>query len=136
MDPNDPSRLDAISTRWSLLAQAREAGATSADEARKALVLRYLPAIRRYVGAMLRGHDADLDSVAGRRLAQVLAWADVYLYSSIDPQVVEDLSMIPIDHPGDARRLLSRSSSCILVSHADRTRGTVREEETGERQDQ
>jgi hypothetical protein len=77
--------------------------------------------------AALRGHDADPDSVSGRRLAQVLAWADVYLYSALDSQVVEDLSMIPIDHLDDARRLLSRSSSCILVSHADLTRGTVRE---------
>src|SRR5208283_472707 len=52
--------------------------------------------------AALRGHDADPDSVAGRRLAQVLAWADVYLYSGIDRQVVEDLSMVPIDHLDDA----------------------------------
>ena len=80
--------------------------------------------------AALRGHDADPDSVAGRRLAQVLAWADVYLYSGIDRQVVEDLSMVPIDHLDDARRLLARSSSCLLVSHADLTRGTVREEES------
>jgi hypothetical protein len=80
--------------------------------------------------AALRGHDADPDSVAGRRLARVLAWADVYLYSGIDPQVVEDLSMVPIDHLDDARRLLSHSSSCLLVSHAEWTRGTAREEES------
>ncbi len=81
--------------------------------------------------AALRGHDSDPDSVAGRRLARVLAWADVYLYSGIDRQVVEDLSMVPIDHLDDARRLLARSSSYLLVSHADLTRGTVREEELG-----
>jgi len=80
--------------------------------------------------AALRGHDSDPDSVAGRRLARVLAWADVYLYSGIDRQVVEDLSMVPIDHLDDARRLVARSSSCLLVSHADLTRGTVREEES------
>ncbi len=80
--------------------------------------------------AALRGHDADPDSVAGRRLARVLAWADVYLYSRMDRQVVEDLSMIPIDHVDDARRLLSRSSSCLLVSHAELTRGTAGDEET------
>ncbi len=78
--------------------------------------------------AALRGHDADPDSVAGRRLSQVLAWADVYLYSALDTQVVEELSMVPIDHLDDARRLISRSSSCILVSHADLTRGTAREQ--------
>ncbi len=80
--------------------------------------------------AALRGHDSDPDSVAGRRLARVLAWADVYLHSGIDRQVVEDLSMVPIDHLDDARRLVARSSSCLLVSHADLTRGTVREEES------
>ena len=84
----------------------------------------------KHAAAALRGHDADPDSVAGRRLARVLAWADVYLYSGIDRQVVEDLSMVPFDHPGDARRLLARSSSCLLVSHADLTRATVREEES------
>ncbi len=80
--------------------------------------------------AALRGHHSDPDSVAGRRLARVLGWADVYLYSGIDRQVVEDLSMVPIDHLDDARRLVARSSSCLLVSHADLTRGTVREEES------
>jgi hypothetical protein len=85
--------------------------------------------------AALRGHDADPDSVAGRRLAQVLVWADVYLHSALDSQVVEDLSMVPIDHLGDARRLLSRASSCILVSHADLTRGTVREQDLHMRHD-
>ncbi len=81
--------------------------------------------------AALRGHDADSDSVAGRRLAKVLAWADVYLYSAMDAQVVEDLSMVPIDHLDDARRVLSRSSSCLVVNHADLTRATARAEESG-----
>jgi hypothetical protein len=84
----------------------------------------------RNASAALRGHDSDPDSVAGRRLAQVLAWADVYLYSGLDGQVVEDLSMVPLDHLDDARRLVARSSSCLLVSHADLTRGTAREEES------
>ncbi len=75
--------------------------------------------------AALRGHDSDEDAVAGRRLARVLAWADVYLYSGFDRQVVEDLSMVPIDHLDDARRLVARSSSCLLVSHAELTRALL-----------
>jgi hypothetical protein len=75
--------------------------------------------------AALRGHDADPDSVAGRRLAQVLAWADVYLLSGLDRQLVEDLSMVPLDHPDDARRLVSRSRSFMLVSRANLTRASV-----------
>ena len=77
--------------------------------------------------AALRGHDDDPDSVAGRRLAQVLEWADVYLLSKLDRQVVEDLSMVPLDRPDDVRRLVTRSGSCLLVSHANLTRAVVHE---------
>ena len=52
-------RIDAISTRWSLL---RLAHGTHPDttKARQMLVLRYSPAVRRYVGAIVRqGEDAD-----------------------------------------------------------------------------
>jgi nickel-dependent lactate racemase len=79
----------------------------------------------RDAAAALRGHEADPDSVAGRRLAQVLAWADVYLLSGLDRQLVEDLSMVHVDHLDDARRLVSRSHSCLLVSRADLTRAAV-----------
>jgi hypothetical protein len=33
--------------------------------------------------------------------------------------------MIPLDHPEDARRLASRSGTCLLVSHADLTRAAA-----------
>jgi len=52
-------RIDAISTRWSLL---RLAHGTHPDttKARQMLVLRYSSAVRRYVGAIVRqGDDAD-----------------------------------------------------------------------------
>jgi lactate racemase len=97
------------------------------------------PSLRRLIDAgypknmpaALRGHDADADSIAGRRLAQVLAWADVYLLSALDGQVVEDLSMVPLNRLEDARRLAAASSSCLLVSQADLTRGVVREKRRG-----
>jgi hypothetical protein len=78
--------------------------------------------------AALRGYESDVDSVTARRLAQVLAWADVYLLSGLDPQQVEDLSMTPLDHVEDACRLVSRSHSCLVVSQADLTRAVVLEE--------
>jgi nickel-dependent lactate racemase len=74
----------------------------------------------------LRGHDADFDSVEGRRLAHVLAWADVYLKSGLDRQIVEDLSMVPLDHINDVRRVVSRSGSCLVINRAELTRATVR----------
>lgn len=58
------SRLEAIPTRWSLVATAH-AGAPGSDatQARQALVLRYARSIRRYVGGMVRD-TTDADEVA------------------------------------------------------------------------
>jgi hypothetical protein len=75
--------------------------------------------------AALRGHEAEADSVSGRRLAGVLAWADVYLLSGLDREVVEDLSMVPLEHPDEARRLVARSPSVLVVGQAELTRATV-----------
>jgi hypothetical protein len=80
--------------------------------------------MRRATGA-LRGHDDDADSVSGRRLAKVLSWADVYLLSGLDRDAVEGLSMVPLDHLDEARRLLARSGACLAMSRADSTRATV-----------
>jgi RNA polymerase sigma-70 factor (ECF subfamily) len=71
--------LEAISTRWSLLRRARGGSATSAMEARNVLVLRYLPAMRRYIAALLHGGpDADdvTHDVVVRLLAGDFAGAD------------------------------------------------------------
>ena len=76
----------------------------------------------------LRGHESDADSVSGRLLAQVLAWADVYLLSGLDPQSVEDLSMVPLDRDRDAVRLVAAARSCILMSQAELTRAVVGQE--------
>ena len=94
------------------------------------------PALQRLIAAgdaiasrsVLSGHEADRDSVAGRRLAKVLGWADVYLLSGLDREVVEDLSMIPVDRTEDVRRLVSRAASCTFVSQAELTRGFVPDE--------
>ncbi len=55
----EPGRLDAITTRWSLIRQAR-ASDPAAKAARSVLVLRYAKAVRSYVGGMLKdATDAD-----------------------------------------------------------------------------
>ena len=59
---NQPnSRLDAIVTRWTLLNEAHAVENASSVEARQTLVLRYLPAIRRYVGAITQQDDLAQD---------------------------------------------------------------------------
>jgi len=76
----------------------------------------------------LRGHESDADSVSGRLLAQVLAWADVYLLSGLDRESVEDLSIVPLDRDRDAVRLVAAARSCILMSQAELTRAVVGQE--------
>ncbi len=91
------------------------------------------PALQRLIAAgdsasspsVLSGREADRDFVAGRRLAKALGWADVYLMSGLDREVVEDLSMIPVDRADDVQRLASRVASCTFVSQAELTRGFV-----------
>ena len=62
----------------------------------------------------------------------MLAWADVYLLSGLDREIVEDLSMVPLDHVDEARRLVAKSPSVIVVSQADLTRATVQGPEMGD----
>ena len=56
-DASPPSRLDRISTSWTLLAQAKEGKSDAAQLARRLLVERYSGAVRRYLGALLREDD-------------------------------------------------------------------------------
>jgi len=94
------------------------------------------PAVRRLLdagdprstAAALKGHEADPDYPAARQIARALAWADVYLLSGLNPDDVEDLSMIPLDRPEEARRLAAVVGSSLLVSQADRVRAVASDE--------
>ncbi|HQR43336.1 MAG TPA: sigma-70 family RNA polymerase sigma factor [Gemmatales bacterium] len=55
-------RIDAISTRWSLLRLAH-AGPPDTAKARQMLVLRYASSVRKYVGAIVRNRD-EADELA------------------------------------------------------------------------
>ena len=76
----------------------------------------------------LRGFESDPDSVAARRLARVVSWADVYLLSGLDRDLVEDLSMIPLGRPEEARRLVERSATSTFLSRAELTWGEMEPE--------
>jgi hypothetical protein len=94
------------------------------------------PALRRIRGAenpraaltRLRGHEADPDYQAARTIAEATARADVYLHSNLDPDLVEDLGLIAIDRPEEARKLATAAPTCILIGQADRTRVLVASE--------
>jgi hypothetical protein len=94
------------------------------------------PAMRRLIAvddprqgpSALRGHEGDPDFAAARSLARALAWADVYLFSQFDRDVVEALSIIPLDRPEEVRRLAALAGSSLVVSDAERVRASVDDE--------
>ena len=95
------------------------------------------PSLRRLMDAedprrsaeLLRGHEASEDYVVARKLADALAWADLFLYSALEPQDVEQLSIVPLDRAEQSRRLVANSSSATLVSHVDFTFASVADED-------
>ncbi len=94
------------------------------------------PAVRRLAGVenpkaalnRLRGHEAEPDYVAAKQIATALAWADIYLASGLDADTVEDLAIIPLGRPEEARKLASSAASLIVLNAAERTRCFVRDE--------
>ncbi|WP_165071599.1 lactate racemase domain-containing protein [Paludisphaera rhizosphaerae] len=96
------------------------------------------PALQRLIAAgdrndsraVLRGHEDAPDFLQAQMLAHILDWADVYVASRLDADALEELSMVPLDRPEDARRLASRASSCLVVGRADRVRAMVRDDQS------
>lgn len=95
------------------------------------------PSLRRFIQAgdprlglkALKGREADADHASALRVAEALNWADVYLYSDLDPDDVEGLGVIALERPEEARRLLTLTGSCILLSHAESAHASVAEED-------
>jgi hypothetical protein len=94
------------------------------------------PALQRLMGveepdeplAALSGlEDAD-DYPIARRIARASAWADLFVASGLDADVVEGLSMAPLERPEQARRLAANAGSITFVSHAELTRAVVLDE--------
>ncbi|MFO0953650.1 MAG: lactate racemase domain-containing protein [Isosphaeraceae bacterium] len=79
--------------------------------------------------AALKGREADEDYPVARQIADAVAWADVYLLSHLDDELVDSLSIVPLERPEEARRLAATSHSCLLVSGAEHVRGTVADED-------
>ena len=78
---------------------------------------------------LLRGHENDDDFQIASRVAAAVSWADVFLYSGMDRDLVEELSLVPIEKPEQARRLVAQCRSALVVNQADRTRARAQEAE-------
>ncbi len=91
------------------------------------------PAVGRLLGveearsriAALKGQEDQPDYLTARKLARALIQADVYLFSDLEEDLVEDLSMIALGKASEARRLVDVAASCLLVSHAEMTKAEV-----------
>ncbi|REJ71020.1 MAG: DUF2088 domain-containing protein [Planctomycetota bacterium] len=61
---------------------------------------------------------APPDLLAATQIAKALEWMNVYLLSRLDPQLVEDLFMIPLAGPDEAARVVEGNEPCAIVSGA------------------
>ena len=61
---------------------------------------------------------APPDLLAATRIAKALDWMNVYLVSRLDPQLVEDLFMIPLSGPDEVARLIVGNESCAVIGGA------------------
>ena len=75
--------------------------------------------------ANLRGLDNEPDGAIARQVAAAVAWADVYLHANLDPDLVDNLGMIPLDRPADAGKLANRAGSVIAIGQADHGRVVI-----------
>ncbi len=83
------------------------------------------PAVQRLIGAASREEavrqirrENPRDALPAVQLARTLESNRVYLLSRLDPGLVEDLEMTPIDGPEELVRLTQRASSCLVLANA------------------
>jgi nickel-dependent lactate racemase len=68
---------------------------------------------------------SPVDLVPASQLAQAADWADVYLHSRLDDDVVRKLFMLPVVDDQGVRQLLDNRRSCVFLQSAQHTHGQV-----------
>jgi nickel-dependent lactate racemase len=61
------------------------------------------------------------DWLAASRLASAADWASVYLLSRLEPAIVEELFLTPLESEKEAQRLLDMAENCVLLAGAQHT---------------
>jgi hypothetical protein len=69
------------------------------------------------------------DALPAAQLAKALDRAQVYLFSRLDPSLVEELQIAPIARADELTRLARRYDSCILLANAAHAVVTMKDEE-------
>ncbi|RMG36908.1 MAG: DUF2088 domain-containing protein [Planctomycetota bacterium] len=75
-----------------------------------------LPALRK---------DPPTDVIEVTQLVDAVRWARVYLLSRCEPDLVDDLFLVPLESPEEVRRLLEQSTSTLCVDAAPFAFGRV-----------
>jgi nickel-dependent lactate racemase len=94
-----------------------------------------VPAVRRMAAARsrtailnhIRQHH-PIDAIPAMQLAHALDRGRVYLLSRLDPGLVEQLEMVPVDGPEELGRLVRRNPSCTVLSNVPRVIAAVEDE--------
>jgi nickel-dependent lactate racemase len=68
---------------------------------------------------------APVDLLPASQLAQAADWADVYLLSRLDGDVVRELFLLPVENEHGVRSLLDNRRSCVFLQGAQHTHGQV-----------
>lgn len=74
---------------------------------------------------LAREHADLVDFIEARKIAAALAWADVFVFSRLDHDLLDDLAITPLDKPEQARKLVAASRTCAFLGRAERTRGEI-----------
>jgi nickel-dependent lactate racemase len=64
------------------------------------------------------GHERPIDALPAAQLIHALDRGKVYLLSRLDPPLIEELDMIPMERPEELVRLAARHDSCMVVGNA------------------
>ena len=130
----DASSLDAL---WSALgvgaSLVRRGGKVVAISSSKGTLG---PAACRLLGeeipgpSCLRGAENEPDYLPAKALATALAWADLYVFSAYDPDVLEDLGIIPLSKLSEAKRLIASANDVAIINHAEWTRVKLVEDDS------
>jgi hypothetical protein len=70
--------------------------------------------------------QAPADLMAATQLAGAVEWADVYLLSRLDGDLVDELFMTPLADEREVSRLLAGDATCIFLEGAQHTFGHIR----------
>ncbi len=70
---------------------------------------------------------APEDLIPATELAEAADWADVYLLSQLDRDLVEDLFMVPLESEAEVKRLLGREEPVLFLASAQHRFGRIKE---------